>query len=541
MPHPTLRMLVYAVPLFLLVAARDAGADDWPQFRGANADGVAAVATPLPTDWDGEQKNVAWKSDLPGRGPSSPIVVEGRVIVTCSGGARQERLYVLALDASTGKELWRREFWATGSTLTHPTSANAAPTPASDGEHVVAFFSSNDLICLDLEGNLKWFRGLGYDYPRARNDIGMASSPVIVGDTVVVQVECYGESFAAGIDVSTGQNRWKIPRDKSSNWSSPTVYQAEDETSRVLLQSGRGISAHDPSTGEEQWHFDIECSTIPSPTAVGDCIIVPANGLTALTVVKEQPELSWESSKLGGGAGSPAIHEGKIYSVGRSGVLSCVGLRDGVLLWKVRLGIGRQWASPVIAGRYMYLFDSDGKAAVVELGEEATVVATIDMGEPILASPALADNARCSYAAIDICGRSPVSDTRAAILVLCLAAVCPHAQAGGDSPESPFVVVLGIAQDAGYPHAGCHRDCSSLIRSCLTAECPKLTCQNLNGIAVKRLGKPKGEILSDWRAGMQVSAADPAGCNDCAGTDVFRSAACEGSIGKFTSVQAQVF
>ena len=101
---------------------------DWKQFRGSAANSVAEQ-TQLPLSWT-DSENVAWKVDLPGRGPSSPIVVDGNVIVTASSGQDQERLHVLCFDAATGQKRWERQFWATGRTRTHPSSANAAPTPA---------------------------------------------------------------------------------------------------------------------------------------------------------------------------------------------------------------------------------------------------------------------------------------------------------------------------------------------------------------------------------------------------------------------------
>ncbi|MFM7072835.1 MAG: PQQ-binding-like beta-propeller repeat protein, partial [Planctomycetota bacterium] len=136
-----------------------ANAADWAQFRGPAGTSVAADAK-LPTSFNvADNQNVAWRADLPGRGPSSPIVVADRVVVTCSDGPLQEKLIVACFDAKSGKSLWRRQFWATGRTYSHPDSANAAPTPASDGKRIFAFYSSNDMVCLDLDGNLQWFRG----------------------------------------------------------------------------------------------------------------------------------------------------------------------------------------------------------------------------------------------------------------------------------------------------------------------------------------------------------------------------------------------
>ncbi len=188
---------------------------DWRGFRG-DGGSVAARQRP-PAKWNAETgENVAWKITPPGRGVSGPIVVGDNVIVTSSNGPREGRLHVSCFDAVTGKERWGRQFWATGSTLCHPMSAVACNTPVSDGERIYAQFSSNDLVCLDLSGNLIWFRGLNFDYPAARHDAGMASSPVVVGDTLVVQVESQGESFAAGLDKYTGQDRWRLERSKAT-------------------------------------------------------------------------------------------------------------------------------------------------------------------------------------------------------------------------------------------------------------------------------------------------------------------------------------
>ncbi len=201
-------MSVCLAPLLAsLLLAGGALAADWPQFRGP-ASNSAAGESEGPATWDLEQM-VAWKVELPGRGPSSPIVVGNRVLLTASSGAQQDRLHVLCFDAASGERLWERQFWATGRTITHPQSANAAPTPASNGKAVFAFFSSNDLVALDLAGDLLWYRGLGRDYPRIGNDAGMASSPLVVDDLVIVQTESQGGAFATGIDARDGSTRWR--------------------------------------------------------------------------------------------------------------------------------------------------------------------------------------------------------------------------------------------------------------------------------------------------------------------------------------------
>ena len=107
---------------------------------------------------------------------------------------------------------------ATGRPFCHQTSANAAPTPCSDGEKIFAFYSSNDLICYDLEGNLQWFKSLIDKHPLIGNDIGMGSSPIVLDGVVVVTVECQTDSFAAGVSAETGETLWEIPLNADSNW-----------------------------------------------------------------------------------------------------------------------------------------------------------------------------------------------------------------------------------------------------------------------------------------------------------------------------------
>jgi outer membrane protein assembly factor BamB len=215
-------------------------AGDWRQFRGTNGSSIS-TETGLPIKWSATE-NIAWKVKLPGRGLSSPIVVGDRVFVTCSSGFRQDRLHVVCLNATDGSVRWDRQFTATGRTMTFPKICNATPSPASDGQRVFALFSSNDLICLDLDGNLQWYRGLTYDHPNVSNSLGMASSPVVIGDTVVAQVENDSQSLATGIDVATGLSRWTIERPKRANWTSAVTLTKEtgaDDNSAAVIRRYR--------------------------------------------------------------------------------------------------------------------------------------------------------------------------------------------------------------------------------------------------------------------------------------------------------------
>jgi len=392
-----MRSLICRTAFVALSLAILAGAD-WRQFRGTRANGVCDE-TGLPTQWsdpgNGDTANIAWKAALPGRGPSSPIVVGGKVLVTASSGVNQDRLHVLAFDARTGAKQWERQFWATGRTATHPTSAVAANTPASDGQRVFAFFSSNDLACLDLDGNLLWYRGLAHDYPKAGNDIGMSSSPLVVGETVVVQIESQGDSFAAGIDTATGETRWRVERKRQANWCSPALLPGGDgRTDAVLLQSPGQVTAHEARTGQVLWTYKADFRDVPSSVAGGGAVFAPSkDGVVALDVSASRGSVSkkWQSSKISPASASLVVHDGRIYAINRSGVLTCGDAASGDDLWQLRLK-GAFWATPVIADGMIYCFNDAGLTQVVQLGDKGgKLVASNQLDGKIQASPAVAD------------------------------------------------------------------------------------------------------------------------------------------------------
>lgn len=365
---------------------------DWRQFRGNDTTSVSSDKN-VPTTISGT--SIAWKLKLPGGGLSGPITVGNQVFLTASSGPDQDRLHVISVDAKTGKQVWERQFWATGRTMCHNTMRNATPTPASDGQRVVAFYSSNDLVCLDLAGNMLWYRGLTHDFPNASNSLGMASSPVIVNDTVIVQVESDAESFAMGIDVKTGITRWKSARPRRSNWTSPAIIQSKSGK-QVLLQSSAGLAAVDPKTGKVAWEFGNGASTIPSSAVAGDTIYIASNGLTAIRPNETgKPEVLWNDNRLAPSSPSPVVSAGRTYTLSRGGILIAGDAKTGEVIWRLRLeGKGRYWSTPVIARGHLYAFHDSGLSHVIKLGDKkGEVLAEFDFGETILCSPAIANGA----------------------------------------------------------------------------------------------------------------------------------------------------
>lgn len=366
---------------------------DWLQFRGPGASGQAGEAPAIRLAED----NIAWKSPLPGRGLSSPLVVGDRVFLTAASGPRQETLHVLCLANSDGKLLWERRFQATGRTMCHEKTNVAAPTPASDGGRIFALFSSNDLFCLDSEGNLLWLRGLTLDYPNASNSLGLASSPVIADGVLVTQIENDSESFTAGIDPATGTNLWKIDRPKVANWTTPTVWRDPGGgRDLVMVTSVEGVVALDPKSGKEQWNLPKPGTTIPSSAAGAGHLAVPRPGkgiaVWSLPGGTTPPAMVWESPQINSDTSSPVIHGGRVYSINGAGVLACADLETGDRPWKLRLQ-GPFSGSPVMAGRTLYAVSERGMLQSVDTSaSEGAVSGTLDLGGQILCTPSLSGN-----------------------------------------------------------------------------------------------------------------------------------------------------
>ncbi len=369
--------------------------DDWKQFRGAGGTSVADAS--LPKEFD-DDTNVAWKTEMPGKGASGPIVVGGRVFVTCSGGIGESSLYTVCVDAKSGKKLWTQKFLATGRCFVHPLSANAAPTPASDGKHVFAFYSSNDLACMDLEGNLLWYRGLAFDRPKAGNDVGMSSSPVVADGVVVAQVENQGDSFAIGLDAKTGKTLWTVDRPKVGVWASPLIIKNGDRHF-VVLQSTASIDLLDLKSGKVLDSKVGSVSSISSSAVVADMLFAPLDGTSAFAVSADGKLIQeWNNPKLRPSSMSTILAGEKLLTLNRAGALLMYNRADGSEAGKGRAIKGSNWATPVVADNHMYCFTQNGEAFVVKLPEDEDEAPEVVHqhefeGEVFLGSPAISKNA----------------------------------------------------------------------------------------------------------------------------------------------------
>lgn len=376
----------------VLLSASWALAGDWPQFRGPNAAGVSDEKG-LPTTWS-DQQNIKWKTETPGRSVASPVVLGNKLFVTSSSGVRNDRLHVQCIDATSGKVLWHRQLAATGNTGHHTKSAMAAPSPCVDANGVYCLFATADLVAYDLDGNLKWYRSLAEDYPNIANQVGMASSTVLYKDMVIVPMDTAGDSFVAAIDTKTGKNLWKTDRPREINWVTPTL-RLTKSTSELLFSSPKETIAYNLADGKKSWYIPTEGGSIPTAITVGDNVLLPTRGNLVLLKPTADGSMkeSWKSQKIAPGNASPLVYDGRIYSVSRSGALVCGNLADGKELWSERVtkGKGTFWASPIAGDGKIYTFDDVGICTVAQAGDTAKILATNDLKEEIMGTPALAN------------------------------------------------------------------------------------------------------------------------------------------------------
>jgi len=372
----------------LVATALPGFAADWPQWRGADWSGVSSERK-LPVRWS-DTEGLHWQVELPGRGLSSPIVSGNRLYLTACTGVNQDRLHVMCFDVTNGKQLWERQFWATGLTGCHPKTCMAAPTPATDGDRVYALFATNDLVCLEADGTLLWYRSLARDYPNITNQVGMAASPLLWKDRLIMSLETDAESCAIAIDTKTGENRWRVERALGINWVSPIITR-RGKTAELLLQSRGDISAYDPDTGAKKWsHHAVGLDQIPSPVSNGESIFVPGGNLTAIRpgADNEPPAVLWQSNKLRAATASPLLYQGRIYAVNSTGVVTCADPDSGEIIWQERIK-GTYSASPVAGDDKLYFVNEEGLTTVLDTRSDDRIIATNPLGETILGSPAI--------------------------------------------------------------------------------------------------------------------------------------------------------
>lgn len=382
--------------LALVLAPAAAVADNWPGWRGPNYNGVSAEKG-LPVRWSASE-NVRWKAPLPGAGVSNPIVWGERVFVTASDGRLNDRLHLLCLHRDDGRQLWHARFFGSAQPEGQfAPGGMAVPTPATDGKHVFALFGTGDLVCLDMEGQPVWVRSLAQEYGPFRNRWGMASSPVLLGDLLVVQVDHFGQSYLLGVDAATGADRWRTVRDATVGWSSPLPVKVGKST-QLIATGTHTVRGYAAESGSELWSVrGMVMQCIPTPVAEGDQLIALGGRDSTMLAIRlgaargdvTDTHIAWKARASGAGIPSPLVLDGLCYYVEDNGFGNCVDVKTGERVWRERLGGRKYSASPVAADGKVYFTSEDGRVTVVQVGRKYKALGRGDVGELVVASPAL--------------------------------------------------------------------------------------------------------------------------------------------------------
>lgn len=450
--HVLLAMaMAAALPSHVSAATLPRPGRDWPQFRGIAASGVAE-GQPTAITWSvANGTNVAWKAALPGLGLSSPVVWGNLVCLTTAISGKRDAgikpgLYgdiepvddqsahewrVLCLDKKDGKVAWERTAHrGVPKIKRHTKSTHANSTLATDGERLIAFFGSEGLYAYDMKGKLLWKKDLGvldagyFQAPEAQWETG--SSPVLHDGVVVIQADVQKGSFVAAFDARDGRELWRTPRADVPTWGTPSVHVVAGQP-QVIVNGWKHIGAYDFKTGREIWKLT-GLGDIPVPTPVvhdGLIYITNAHGragapvyairetakgdITLTEGATSNAHIAWSHARDGGYMCTPLVYQGLVYIVKYNGVVTAYDARTGEKKYQDRFAGGTSafTASPVAANGHVYFANEDGQVFVVKAGPAFEIVATNDMGSPVLATPAISEGHLLIRTASDLVAIAP--------------------------------------------------------------------------------------------------------------------------------------
>jgi outer membrane protein assembly factor BamB len=408
--------------------AESAVAGNWPQWRGPDGSGISNEKN-LPSHWS-PTKNIKWKTAIEGRAHSSPIVWGNRIFVTTAiegaevpgakaakhmlgdkefvhpdsiGANRKHTFKVICIDRESGKILWQSTAWeGTPYDDRHRKSSYAASTPATDGKMVYAFFGTEGLYAYDFKGKLAWKAHIGNI---ATLGMGAATSPILFEDLVIMQAdEDNGEaSLIVALDKKTGKEVWKQSRKGLQvSWATPLLVRTANRAE--LIASGTEfVISYDPATGKELWrHKGVESNAIPSPVANNEFVYLvagyPAKIAMAIRLgqtgdLTGTPNALWKYAKGTAYVPSPILYGEYLYLTTDRGILTALDAKTGEVKYEGgRIPIPATFtASPVAFEGKILMTSEDGDTFMVKAGPKHEIIGTNSIGEPVYASPAIAD------------------------------------------------------------------------------------------------------------------------------------------------------
>lgn len=392
-------------------------AENWPQWRGAKLDGISHE-TNLPTKFS-KDENLVWRLPLPGPAGATPVAWGDHIFLTAADG---EDLVLLCVSAE-GKILWSRKQGAGNRNVRGDEGNLASPSPCTDGQHVWSYMGNGVLGCYDFAGKQVWQFDLQDRYGKFDIQFGMASTPVLDGDRLYMQVMHSGAAFVLALDKMTGEEVWKAERPSDAtaecehSYASPVIYR-DAERAFLVTHGADYAMGHSLDDGHELWrcggmnpkgNYNPTLRFVASPVAVPGLIVVPSakNGPvlairpTAQGDITDSREyLAWVRPENTPDVPSPLVLDGLCYLCRENGTLICLDAENGVEQYSQRAEADRHRASPVFADGKIYLTARNGVVTVVKPGRKFEVLAQNDLGEAISASPVVA-NGRIYFRTFD--------------------------------------------------------------------------------------------------------------------------------------------
>ncbi len=383
-------------------AARDGGTAfpdwdavqvQWPCFRGPGGYGVARFDT-APTDWDGASgKNTRWKTEVPLTGFSSPVVWDEHVFLT---GATREKRVVYCFGADGGELLWERSLPVFSGTPAEPPRVSedtgyAAPTMVVHGDLAYAIFGTGDLVAYDFAGERRWGRNVGVP----DNHYGHSSSLIAFEDLLFVQFDDKAKPRVMALNAATGDEVWTAARKKIS-WASPALIPVSGGV-QLILNSEVDVDAYAPKTGKLLWSVKaLDGEVAPSPAFGGNTVFV-ANDYAFGSAIRVEgagdaptAELAWQYDEYLPDVSSPVGTATHFYFATSMGDLVCLDAGTGEEAWVEELDEGF-YSSPIVVGERIYALDLEGVMHIFAAGPEFKLVASPELGEATVATPAYLD------------------------------------------------------------------------------------------------------------------------------------------------------
>jgi outer membrane protein assembly factor BamB len=383
--------------LGVCLLALPAAAEEWPGWRGPRGDGTSEEKG-VPVHW-GKSENVAWKTPIPGRGHSSPVVWGDRVFVTTCVEEEQKRL-LLCLGRRDGKVLWQRAVLTAPLEGLHPLNSYASSTPATDGRHVwVTFLSGTDMLaaCYDFDGHEVWKRLPGKFFSKH----GFCCSPVLYKDLVILNGDHDGDGYLVALDKATGEPRWRTERpNKTRSYCAPLLAEAAGRK-QLVLSGSKCVAGYDPDGGKLLWIIDGPTEQFVASLVYGDGLFFLTAGFPTYHYLAIRPDgagdvtrthVAWHHEppkREGSYVPSPVFHDGYFFVVSDDGWANGFEAKSGRRVWLQRLGRHHS-ASPVCADGRLYFTADDGETFVLKASGKFELLGRNPLGEECYASPAVA-------------------------------------------------------------------------------------------------------------------------------------------------------